>query len=228
MNAPTRARTAGAVRREQLSDEVAARLRAEIMTGALRPESFIRLDETAARLGVSITPVREALRTLRGEGMVELEPHRGHRVIPLSRSDIEDIFWLQSTIAQELAATATRRITEEQIGQLSRLNEKLALAVEQRDVERIAQAEFEFHRTFNRAAGRLKLSWFLLHAARYLPPQLFASDDDWGAQAVESHAALIAALGRGDVDTVVELTRGQFTDGLHRLVAWLEQVGLWS
>ncbi|MFZ0831898.1 MAG: GntR family transcriptional regulator, partial [Mycobacterium sp.] len=86
MNAP-------AVRREQLSDEVAAHLRAAIMGGSLRPGTFIRLDETAGQLGVSITPVREALRTLRGEGMVVLEPHRGHVVAPLSRRDVEDIFW---------------------------------------------------------------------------------------------------------------------------------------
>ena len=114
MNAPAKPRTPRrrAVRREQLSDEVAARLRTGIMTGTLRPGTFIRLDETAAELGVSITPVREALRTLRGEGMVQLEPHRGHVVVPLSRGDIEDIFWLQATIAKELAATAAERITE--------------------------------------------------------------------------------------------------------------------
>src|SRR5688572_526970 len=122
MNAAVRATTKGVLRREQLSDEVAARLRGEIMTVALRPGTVIRLDETAAQLGVSITPVREALRTLRGEGMVELEPHRGHRVIPLSRTDIEDIFWLQSTIAQELAATTARRITDDQIEELCQLN----------------------------------------------------------------------------------------------------------
>ncbi|KWX68469.1 GntR family transcriptional regulator [Mycobacterium sp. NAZ190054] len=218
----------GTVRREQLSDEVAARLRAEIMTGALRPDSFIRLDETAARLGVSITPVREALRTLRGEGMVELEPHRGHRVVPLSRGDIEDIFWLQSTIAQELAATAALRITDEQIDELARLNDRLAAAVELRDPDQVALAEFTFHRAFNRAGGRIKLAWFLLHATRYLPPQLFAADETWGPVAVASHAELIDALRRRDVDTVVDLTRGQFTDGLARLIAWLEQVGLWS
>jgi len=228
MNAPARATTKGMVRREQLSDEVAARLRAEIMTGALRPETFIRLDETAARLGVSITPVREALRTLRGEGMVELEPHRGHRVMPLSRADIEDIFWLQSTIAQELAATTARRITDEQIEELRRLNVALAAAVDRRDPDQIALAEFAFHRTFNRAGGRIKLAWFLLHATRYLPPQLFASDETWGAVAVASHEELIDALRNRDVDKVVDLTKGQFTDGLARLIAWLEQVGLWT
>ena len=228
MNAPARTPGPGAVRREQLSDEVAARLRAEIMTGALRPDSFIRLDETAVRLGVSITPVREALRTLRGEGMVELEPHRGHRVVPLTRTDIEDIFWLQSTIAQELAATAARNITDAQIDELARLNESLAEAVEQRDPDRVARAEFTFHRALNRAGGRIKLAWFLLHATRYLPPQLFASDETWGPVAVASHAELIEALRRRDVEAVLELTRGQFTDGLARLIAWLEQVGLWS
>lgn len=77
-----RAKPRREVRREQLSEQVAARLRTDIMTGVLRPGTFIRLDETAAELGVSITPVREALRTLRGEGMVQLEPHRGHVVVP--------------------------------------------------------------------------------------------------------------------------------------------------
>ncbi|PRC41926.1 GntR family transcriptional regulator [Mycobacterium sp. ITM-2017-0098] len=228
MNALAGTPTTGVVRREQLSDEVAARLRAEIMTGAARPDSFIRLDETAARLGVSITPVREALRTLRGEGMVELEPHRGHRVMPLSRSDIEDIFWLQSTIAQELAATAARRITDDQIEELCQLNAQLAAAVDRRDPDQIALTEFAFHRTFNRAGGRIKLAWFLLHATRYLPPQLFASDEVWGTAAVASHEELIAALRAHDVDKVVALTKSQFTDGLARLTDWLEQVGLWG
>src|SRR5512139_3740092 len=107
VNAPVARRPRRTLRRGQLSDEVATRLRADIMTGTLRPGTYIRLDETAAALGVSITPVREALRTLRGEGMVQLEPHRGHVVAPLSRRDVEDIFWLQAAIAKELAAAAT-------------------------------------------------------------------------------------------------------------------------
>lgn len=228
---PTRAageRLSGAVRREQLSDEVAGRLRSEIMTGALRAQTFIRLDETAARLGVSITPVREALRTLRGEGMVELEPHRGYRVVPLSRTDIEDIFWLQSTIAVELAVATTDRITEEQIAELSRINARLALAVERRATEDIELAEFEFHRAFNRPSGRIKLGWFLLHAARYLPPKLFVTDPTWGAEAVASHQALIDALRHRDVDTVVELTKGQFIDGLARVIAAFERADHWG
>jgi DNA-binding GntR family transcriptional regulator len=203
-------------------------LRADIMTGTLRPGTFIRLDETAAQLGVSITPVREALRTLRGEGMVQLEPHRGHVVVPLTRGDIDDIFWLQTTIAKELAATAAERITDAEIDELQRLNDGLGTAVEQADPEEVAAAEFAFHRAFNRATGRIKLAWFLLHVARYLPGQIYASDAQWGVAAVAGHRELIEALRRHDVDAVVRLTSGEFTDGARRLISRLEEIGLWS
>jgi DNA-binding GntR family transcriptional regulator len=182
----------------------------------------------AARLGVSITPVREALRTLRGEGMVQLEPHRGHVVVPLTRGDIEDIFWLQGTIAKELAATAASRITAAEIDELERLNDSLATAVEHSAPEEIVDAEFAFHRAFNRAAGRIKLAWFLLHVARYLPGEIYASDAQWGAGAVASHRELIAALREHDVDAAVRLTSGEFTDAAARLLARLEEIGLWS
>jgi DNA-binding GntR family transcriptional regulator len=230
VNAPARSRSGSprAVRREQLSDEVAGRIRADIMTGALRPGTFIRLDETAARLGVSITPVREALRTLRGEGMVQLEPHRGHVVVPLTRGDVEDIFWLQATIARELAATAADRITEAEIDDLDRLNDLLADAVGDGDLDEIASAEFAFHRAFNRATGRIKLAWFLLHVARYLPGQIYAGDPHWGVSALAGHREMIAALRRGDVDTVVRLTGGEFTDGARRLIARLDETKLWG
>jgi DNA-binding GntR family transcriptional regulator len=230
MNAPpnTRAPHRRRVRREQLSDEVTARLRTDIMTGNLRPGTFIRLDETAAALGVSITPVREALRTLRGEGMVQLEPHRGHVVVPLTRGDVEDIFWLQATIAKELAATAAERITEVEIDELERLNDALEVAVEHHETEQIAAAEFAFHRAFNRSTGRIKLAWFLLHVARYLPGKIYADSPQWGHSAVAGHREMIAALRQGDVDTVVRLTGGEFTDGAQRLIARLDETKLWG
>jgi DNA-binding GntR family transcriptional regulator len=198
------------------------------MTGTLRPGTFIRLDETAAALGVSITPVREALRTLRGEGMVQLEPHRGHVVVPLTRGDIEDIFWLQATIARELAATAAERITDEEIEELERLNDGLAAAVSRGDPEDVVAAEFVFHRALNRVTGRIKLAWFLLHAARYLPGQIYASDAEWGAATVATHRELVEALRRRDVDSVVRLTSGEFTAAAQQLVTRLDEIGLWS
>jgi DNA-binding GntR family transcriptional regulator len=214
-------------RREQLSDEVAAHLRAAIMSGTLRPGTFVRLDETAAALGVSITPVREALRTLRGEGMVELEPNRGHVVSAFTRDDIADIFWLQATIATEIAANAARRITGPVIVELARLTDELADAVAAGDADAIALAEFLFHKEFNRAAGRTKLAWFLLHATRYLPVRIYAADPQWGAAAVTNHRELIAALRDKNIDEVVRQTRRQFDDAAERLTGRLDELGLW-
>src|ERR687889_475612 len=88
-----------------------------------------------------------------------------------------------------------------------------------------AAAEFAFHRAFNRATGRIKLAWFLLHVARYLPGQIYASDAAWGAAAVAGHRELIAALRRHDVDTVVRLTSGEVSDAAQRLVARLDEIG---
>jgi DNA-binding GntR family transcriptional regulator len=203
-------------------------LRVQIMSGALRPGTFIRLDDTAAQLGVSITPVREALRTLRSEGMVQLEPHRGHVVAPFTRGDIEDVFWLQSTIATQLVRSAVERITEDELDELASHLDAIVGAIELHDSVQIIDAEFSFYRTLNRAAGRIKLAWFLLHATRYLPSLMYADDHEWGVQAVDNHRELVAALRRRDVDAAVQLTCEQFTDGARRLTKRLDELGVWA
>ncbi|WLP90284.1 GntR family transcriptional regulator [Gordonia sp. NB41Y] len=215
-------------RRPQLSEEVAAHLRHLIMTADFRPGEFIRLDDTAERLGVSVTPVREALLTLRGEGMVSLEPHRGYMVSELDRIDVDDLFWLQGEIAIKLALRTAEVITTEQLDELAWCNQKLRVAVTAGDSTAVTDAEFEFHRQHNLIAAGKKLAWFLLSATRYTPTQLYASDSEWGAVAVDSHDKLIAAYRAGDRDEVIVQTRRQFTDGAARLVKHLEQTGIWD
>ncbi|MGC4932795.1 GntR family transcriptional regulator [Gordonia sp. DT30] len=221
--APTRLR-----RRPQLSEEVAAHLRHLIMTADFRPGEYIRLDETAERLGVSVTPVREALLTLRGEGMVSVEPHRGYRVSELDRIDVDDLFWLQGEIAVKLALRTAEVITAGQLADLEWCNQKLRTTVAAGDTEAVIDAEFEFHRRHNVIAAGKKLAWFLLSAARYTPTQLYASDPDWGAVAVDSHDRLIAAYRSADRDAVTAQTRRQFIDGAARLAKHLEQTGIWD
>ncbi len=226
MVAPTR--PTPPLRRTQLSESVATYLRGAVMSGRLRPGEFVRLDETAAELGVSVTPVREALLTLRGEGMIESVPNRGYVVSPLERDDVRDIFWLQGQITVELAARASRAATVDDLARLTALNDALSEAVDAADPERIADAEYEFHRELCRIGGGPKLAWFLLNAARYTPYQLYATDPAWGALAVTSHTSLIDALRAGDRAAVVRHTRIQFDDAAQRLVAHLERVGIWA
>ena len=78
----------------------------------------------------------------------------------------------------------------------------LAAAVGTGDAETIAGLEFAFHRVFNQASGRIKLAWFLLNAARYMPALIYAADPQWGAAAVDHHRQLVAALRRRDTAAV--------------------------
>ncbi|MDV8078267.1 GntR family transcriptional regulator [Rhodococcus sp. IEGM 1370] len=196
-------------RRPQLAEDVAASIRQQIVTGALEPGAFVRIDETAAELGVSATPVREALVSLRGEGLVEQVPRRGYRVGELSRQDVDDIFWLQGTIAGTLAGRAARSITTEYLDRLTALNDGLRDAVARSDTESVEYYEFEFHRFVNKIAGGTKLAWFLLGAVRYTP-RLYATDKRWGEDAVRSHEELIEAFARRDVEAADDVMRRQF------------------
>lgn len=222
MAAPTRA-ARPLRRRPQLSEEVAIHLRGLIISGALRSGDFVRLDETAAELGVSVTPVREALLTLRGEGLVESVPNRGYVVSPLGRGDVTDIFWLQKRIAVELAVRVLRVADPADLDRLTALNDELRRAVSSSDADRIAAAEFEFHREVNRIADSPKLAWFLYSAARYTPYRLYTADPAWGRSAVDSHTRLIDAFRRGDRDEVIAQTAGQFDDAVRRLLEHLDR-----
>jgi DNA-binding GntR family transcriptional regulator len=214
--------------RPQLSDEVAGHLRSQIMSGRMRPGERIRLEEVAEQLGVSITPVREALLTLRGEGMVELEPRRGYVVAPMSRQDILDVFTLQGDIAGELAARVAAKITTGELTELSALDRKLGSATRGRRVAELERLEYEFHRAVNLIADARKLSWFLRTATRYTPSRFLSSDPGWRAAMRTDHEALLLAFDAGDTAAARASMSRHFTDGADRLVKHLDDLGLWS
>ncbi|MFI5952492.1 GntR family transcriptional regulator [Cryptosporangium sp. NPDC051539] len=225
---PGRSRAAGRptpLARPQLSEEVVVYLRDLIMSGELRPGEFIRLEDVAATLGVSITPVREALLTLRGEDMVELEHRRGYRVAPLSRQDVEDIFALQAHVAGRLAGRAASQISDDELDDLRAQHEALRGVTDPADVE---QREFDFHRTLNRIANARKLSWFLHTATRYTPARLYSSDQDWQTSMVTAHDELIAAFAARDGARATDVMTRHFADGAEQLKAHLDGIGFWA
>ena len=198
MSTPSRLR-----RRPQLSEEVAAHLRHAIMTAEIRPGEFIRMDDMAARLGVSVAPVREAA------GIAA---------------------YLAGDYAEAIAElrTVRRMITDEDLAALAACNERLRRAVAAGDVDEIVDAEFDFHRTHNRIAGSGKLAWFLLNATHYTPHRLYAADPAWGSVAVDSHAKLIEGYRAGDRTAITDQVRRQFDDGARRLAARLTATGIWD
>ncbi|WP_211717030.1 GntR family transcriptional regulator [Nocardiopsis sp. MG754419] len=180
--------------RPQLSDEVAAHVRELVLTGQLRAGEFVRVEKLAEDLGMSITPVREGLLALRGEGILTLAPRRGFLVAPLSEQDLLDLFWVQAQLAGELAARATPLLDDEQIAELGELQEKLVTALGEGDLTTVERLNHEFHRTVNRAAGSTKLAWFLKTATRYVPLRYYQRVGGWPDATRHDHFAVLEAF----------------------------------
>ncbi|WP_319028538.1 GntR family transcriptional regulator [Dietzia sp. PP-33] len=214
--------------RPQLSEEVADHVRTRIMSGEVRPGAFIRLDETAAALGVSVTPVREALLTLRGEGLVDLVPRRGYLVSPMSRQDVEDIFWLQAQLSKRIVDRAIARFDAAALDNHARLVEDFEAAAVMDDPDGVVGAQYAIHRSINRASQSDKLSRFLNNAARYMPYRLYAEDADWRATALEDNRRMLEALRAGDVETAHAVVDAEYSNGARLLVSHLERAGVWD
>lgn len=213
--------------RLQLGDEAAARIRELILDGRVRPGERLRLERLAMEFGVSVTPVREALKSLRSEGFVVLEPRRGFVVAPLSKRDVQDLFWVQAGIAAELAARATPRIGPEGLGRLDALHRELERADAARRPDLMEEHNHRFHREINLAADSAKLTWSLGTAARYVPRGPYGRLPHWPGVAMRDHERILAALRDGDAGTVAERMRDHVVRVGELLVAHLERRGMW-
>jgi DNA-binding GntR family transcriptional regulator len=182
----------------QLGEEVAAHVRELIMTGAVEPGTYLRPERIAAELAISITPVREGLLALRGEGFVRLVPRHGFLVAPLSRADVEDLYQAQGWLAGELAARAAGRTDPALLADLERRQRSLESAAGAGDARRVEQENHEFHRAVNRAAQAPKLAWLLAVATRYAPRRFFPTVRGWVIASVDDHRPVIEALRAGD------------------------------
>lgn len=214
--------------RPQLSEEVADHVRTRIMSGEVRPGDFIRLDETAAALGVSVTPVREALLTLRGEGLVDLVPRRGYLVSPMSRQDVEDIFWLQAELSKRIVDRAVTRFDAAALERHGRLVDDFEAAASAGDTDGVVHAQYAIHRSINRASESDKLARFLSNAARYMPYRLYAEDPAWRSTALEDNRRMLVALRKGDLATAHAVIDSEFSNGARMLIAHLEKAGVWD
>ncbi|WP_395109201.1 GntR family transcriptional regulator [Actinomadura sp. SCN-SB] len=214
-------------RRRQLSDEVAAYVRDLIMSGRVRHGEFLRLERIADDLGVSVTPVREALLSLRGEGFVRLEPRRGFMPAPLTRQDVHDLFEAQAYFAGELAARAAAQITEDELAALDRTQEDLERASRLRDSEAIERANHHFHRVINLSARSPKTAWLLQLVVRYAPRRFYASIQGWSQASVDDHHLVLAALRAGDGEAARQAMRTHIRHAGTLLVVHLEGQGFW-
>ncbi|HEU5028665.1 MAG TPA: GntR family transcriptional regulator [Spirillospora sp.] len=215
-------------RRRQLSDEVAAYVRELIMSGQVRHGEFLRLERIADDLGISVTPVREALLSLRGEGFVTLEPRRGFMPAPLSRQDVQDLFEAQAYFAGELASRAAEKITPGELEALDRTQALLERASKAADAEGIERANHQFHRVINLCADSPKTAWLLQLVVRYAPRRFYSSIQGWSQASVDDHQLILAALRAEDAEAARGAMRAHIRHAGTLLVVHLEAQGFWA
>jgi DNA-binding GntR family transcriptional regulator len=196
--APEKAVEFARPRYAQLSDSVASYIRELIMSGEVRGGEYLRVDRIAQDMDVSVTPVREALAVLRGEGFVAQEPRRGFVVVPLRARDVQDLFDEQARISGELGARAVLAMDSEAVVRLVELQERLENAARDGHADDVERLNFEFHRVVNTASDSRKLEWVLRTIVRYSPRRFFPSIDGWDQASVDEHRAIIAAIRGGD------------------------------
>jgi DNA-binding GntR family transcriptional regulator len=214
--------------RRQLPEEVASYVRELILSGRVKTGEFLRLEPIAEALGVSNTPVREGLLSLRAEGLIRLEPRRGFVVGSFTRQDVEDIFWAQATIGGELAARAAARITKQDLRRLQEIQELYQQAVNDGDAADIAKLGRDFHRVINLEAGSPRLATLMGKVVAYLPNRFYASIEGQVQAVLHAHPAILESLQRGNARSARAQMRDHILEGAEMLIADLNARGIWS
>jgi len=192
-----------------LAQSVAAQIREQILSGDIKGGEPLRQDSIARALGTSIIPVREALRQLAAEGLVELKTHRGAVATELTLEKALEWINLRRLIETDLISVAIDAITEEDLVRAEQILERFNHVMERReDIERWSDYNFEFHATLYEPANRPETMKILvsLHGKcdRYLRLQLLGGDHITRAKA--EHKQLIEHCRRRDKRAAKSLT----------------------
>ncbi len=185
------------------SERVVARVRDMILDGRLSPGARLGEVELAGRLGVSRTPVREALNRLGAEGLVEHSPNRGARVATWTVAEIESVFELRSTLEPRLTALAVPAAREHDVETLAGLAEQMlavGLPGPQQDLDAVVPLNRAFHEHLVRLADHTALANALATAVKApLQRRNFATYDEATLRrSLAHHVEIVDAIRAGD------------------------------
>lgn len=140
-----------------LRDVVFNTLREAILKGELRPGERLMELQLAAKLGVSRTPIREAIRMLEQEGLAVTIPRRGAEVAKMTEKDMQDVLQVREALDQLTAMIACELMTQEELEQLEKAAYAFEAAIETKDIKEIADTDMHFHDIVYEATNNPKL-----------------------------------------------------------------------
>ena len=188
------------IKRSSLHEELTDRLRTMIIEGVLEADQKVPERELCEKLGVSRTPMREALKVLAADGLLTLQPNRGARVRAITLEELEEVFPLMGALEALAGELACHHITDEQIEAVRRSHEAMLTCFSNADMSGYFQHNQQIHEAILDAAGNqtLKETYLSLairvRRARYLANM---SQQRWQA-AVAEHETILMALERRD------------------------------
>ena len=180
------------------ADIAYASIRAGLRSGQWPSGTHLREQEIAEQLGMSRTPVRDALRRLAADGFLHFEPHLGTRVPGWTRRDLEEIFLLRLNLEGMAAELAALHASDEQIDQLGALADMMMVASQGDDpqLSKVAEANADFHRLLVEASGNRRLRRLIELVTEFpLAVRTFANYDRRAlARSLAHHIELVEAL----------------------------------
>ncbi|MEO8357112.1 MAG: GntR family transcriptional regulator [Chloroflexota bacterium] len=194
------------IHKRPLKEVISDVLHEKIISGTYKPGDWLRQDDIATQLGVSMTPVREALDLLVSAGLAERVPYRGVRVREMSTKDVVEAYGLRLFLEALIAQEAAGRITQEQIAALERTLDEMKKHETLKDVSSERKSSREFHSAIAEATKNdllIKLyavvsnafpDW-LLYEALFRHPELMS---DSMLSTYQEHVAIVDALKKGD------------------------------
>lgn len=192
-----------------LGDRVYASIRDQILKGALAPGRFLREIEVSTALGVSRTPVREALARLAQEGFVEGQARRGYRVPAEPIEQLLELYPVVTALEVLAAELAFPRMTREVIAQLREINERCVAALHRGAIRKAIEANDEFHHVLSQSCRNNQLCKLLdtLRAQVVRLEYWSAQREDHAQEAIDQHVAILDAIERRDFATALSSLR---------------------
>ena len=191
-----------------LRDVVFNTLREAILKGELKPGERLMELQLAAKLGVSRTPIREAIRMLEQEGLAVTIPRKGAEVAKMTEKDMEDVLQIREALDELAAKIACEQISEEQLEELVATMHEFEESTKTDNVKKIAEADVKFHDIIYQSTGNPKLVNMVnnLREQMYRYRIEYLKKKECYPQLLEEHETIIQAIEEHDKKKATDIT----------------------
>lgn len=198
-----------------LYQQVAERLRNRIFAHELAPGAWVDEQALAEQFGISRTPLREALKVLAAEGLVQLKPRRGCYVTEVSEQDLDEIFPVMAMLEGRCAREATLKASAADRQRLTDLHAELEQYAEANDADRFFEANQQFHSALQELAGNRWLGQLIDETRKFIKLTRRDSLNLAGRlkQSLIEHRGILAAVQQGDADEASRLMHDHLLSG---------------